>query len=146
MSILFISGVNDRSEVGVSLDANGNPAYLLNGNASVHYRLPLKDGVAVPFTLFGRGVKQQQPTFQPLPSVVFNQISDADTHRGSLERCAQLCDQLGVPVINHPRAVQQTARDTVSRMLQGIPGASDVKVEQVSSMVRWVIIKVMLVT
>jgi glutathione synthase/RimK-type ligase-like ATP-grasp enzyme len=122
MTILFVSGVNDRAVMGVSLDENGNLVHLMDGNCSVHHRLPLKKGIDLQFVIFGKGVKQRGAQFNTKPSLIFNQIADADTHRGSLERCIELCDQVNTTVINHPRSVLQTGRDQVAAMLQGIPG------------------------
>jgi glutathione synthase/RimK-type ligase-like ATP-grasp enzyme len=122
MAILFVSGVNDQSKIGITLDDKGNPGYLMDGNCSVHGRIPLKEGIAGSFVLFGKGVKQRGLEFSQAPSLVFNQIADADTHRGALERCAELVSQLDSYVINHPEKIMMTGRDRVSNLLQGIPG------------------------
>ena len=122
MPILFVSGVNDRSLMGVDLDERGNLVHLMDGNCSVHHRLPLKQGVDLQMVLFGKGVKQRGIEFRTPPSLIFNQIADADTHRGALERCIELCDQVNTTVINHPRHVLQTGRERVAAALQGIPG------------------------
>ena len=122
MAILFVSGVNDQSTIGVRLDDNGKLVNLLDGNCSVHGRIPLKEGIVGYFVLFGKGVKQRGLEFSQAPSLVFNQISDADTHRGALERCVELCSQLDSFVINHPTKIMKTGRDRVSYLLQGIPG------------------------
>ena len=124
MAIMFISGVNDRSVIGVNLDANGNLGQLLDGNCSVHYRLPLKEGIAFPFMVFGKDARQFSARFPSRPSLVFNQIADADTHRGALEYCIEICDQADATVINHPRHVLQTGREQVSDKLQDIPGVT----------------------
>jgi glutathione synthase/RimK-type ligase-like ATP-grasp enzyme len=122
MTILFVSGVNDRSVMGVTLDESGNLVYLMDGNCSVHHRLPLQQGIDLQFVVFGKGVKQRGIQFTTPPSLIFNQIADADTHRGALERCIELCDQVNTTVINHPRHVLETGRDQVAARLQGIPG------------------------
>jgi hypothetical protein len=122
MTILFVSGVNDRSEVGISLDEQGSLGYLVDGNCSIHHRLPLKDDVALSFMVFGKGIRQQGADFTQSPSLIFNQIADADTHQGALERCVSLCDQVNTTVINHPRHILQTGRERVSTLLQNISG------------------------
>lgn len=122
MTILFIDGINDLSQIGIAPDDNGNPGYLIDGNCSVHRRLPLRKGIASSFLIFGKGVKQPGVALKTPPSLIFNQIADPDTHRGALERCAELCAQLDAAVINHPRHVLRTSRDRVSQDLQGIPG------------------------
>jgi len=122
MAIIFVSGINDQSKIGVTLDDNGGLIRLVDGNCSVHGRIPMKKGVSAYYTLFGKGVKQMGVDLPKQPSMVFNQISDPDTHRGSLERCVEFCSQLESYVVNHPEKIMQTGRDRVSGNLQGIPG------------------------
>jgi hypothetical protein len=122
MSVLFVSGVNDRSEIGVSVDAAGNLVRMLDGNCMIMPGLPLKKGKASSFLMFGAKVQQPDVRFDQRPSLIFNQIAAADTHRGALQRCADLCGQLAIPVINRPESVLETGRDRVSSRLQGIPG------------------------
>jgi len=122
LAILFVHGVNDQSVIGVTLGESQQIVRLLDGNCAIDGQLPLKSGVAASITLVGKGVRQPGLNFTTKPTLIFNQISDADTHRGALERCAELCSQLDVPVINRPQAIMRTTRDAVYQRLQGIPG------------------------
>jgi glutathione synthase/RimK-type ligase-like ATP-grasp enzyme len=122
MAILFVTGVNDRSLMGMNLDERGNLVYLMDGNCSIHHRLPLLKDVGQSFLLFGPGVMQRMIQSKRKPSLIFNQIADPDTHKGALERCIELCDHLDTAVINHPKHVLRTSREQVSMALQGIPG------------------------
>lgn len=124
MAILFVSGINDLSKIGVTLDKKGKLVHLMDGNCSIHGRIPLKKGLAVSLVLFGKGVKQRGVSFTSKPSLIFNQIADADSHRGALERCVELCTQVRTPVVNPPDKVLRTSRDRVSVLLQGIPGVT----------------------
>lgn len=54
--------------------------------------------------------------------VVVNLISDADQGRALLPLAADLVDRLGKPVVNHPRKIQNTTRDAIAALLEGIPG------------------------
>jgi tetratricopeptide (TPR) repeat protein len=54
--------------------------------------------------------------------LVINLVSDADQTEALLPLAAELADRLNLPTINHPRRVQQTTRDAVASLLQGIPG------------------------
>jgi glutathione synthase/RimK-type ligase-like ATP-grasp enzyme len=74
--------------------------------------------------LFGKGVKQRRIDFTKKPSLIFNEIADADTNRGALERCIELCSQVDTAVINHPEKILRTTRDRVSELLQGIAGVT----------------------
>lgn len=120
--ILFVGGINDSQMIGVTLNDRGQMLEVMDGNCSVFDRLQLGKGIAATFFIFPHGVQQRMPGFSKEPSLIFNQIADADTHRQSLERCVELCDHLKTPVINHPRQVIETTREQVSDKLQGIPG------------------------
>ena len=122
MAIIFISGVNDLSTIGVTIDDEGNLIHLMDGNCSVHGKIPLKEEIVGYVVLFGKGVKQRMISFAQSPSLIFNQISDADTHSGALERCEELCAHVTCPVINKPQNVLKTTRDQISGLLQGING------------------------
>lgn len=122
MAILFVSGVNDLSTIVVEAGANGNISHVLDGNCSILGRIQFQKDAAGFLVLFGRAVKQPQVKFEKPPSLVFNQIANADTHRGSLERCAELSRQVAIQVLNRPESVLQTTRETVSEKLQGISG------------------------
>jgi len=124
MTILFVSGINDLSTVGITLDDKGQVGYLMDGNASVQHRMSLGDREATAFLIFGMGVKQRSAKFKKPPAVIFNQIADPDTHHGALQRCVELCEQLDTRVINHPQKILQTSRDQVSQALQGIDGVT----------------------
>jgi tetratricopeptide (TPR) repeat protein len=54
--------------------------------------------------------------------LVINLISDADQTEALLPLAGELVDRFGLPTVNHPRRVQQTTRDAVAKLLQGIPG------------------------
>jgi tetratricopeptide (TPR) repeat protein len=54
--------------------------------------------------------------------LVINLVSDADQTEALLPLAADLVDRFGLPVVNHPQKVQQTTRDAVAHLLQGIPG------------------------
>jgi hypothetical protein len=124
MAILFVSGINDLSKIGLTTDDAGNVIQLLDGNCSIHQRVPLREGIDAYAVLFGKGVKQPRFEFIATPSLIVNQISDVDTHKGALERCIEMCSLTSAPVINHPRKILLTSRSRVSRLLQGIPGVT----------------------
>jgi tetratricopeptide (TPR) repeat protein len=54
--------------------------------------------------------------------LVVNLISDADQTEALLPLAADLVGRLGKPTVNDPRKIQQTTRDAVACLLQGIPG------------------------
>jgi tetratricopeptide (TPR) repeat protein len=60
--------------------------------------------------------------------VVFNLISDADQAQSVFPWVIELVDRLNLPTINPPRQVQQTTREIVARLLDGIPGCRIPKV------------------
>ena len=127
MSILFTFGVNDRDTARIMPDSNGQPFFHVDGISRVMDRVDL-EGVDVQMLLiYGPGAKQPLFNLSKRPSLIFNQISDADSHGTALRRCSELCRRVGVPVINHPEAVMQTARDSVHEALRDIPGITSPK-------------------
>jgi glutathione synthase/RimK-type ligase-like ATP-grasp enzyme len=110
--------------IGVTIDERGNMTNLMDGNCSIHGQVPLKEGIDGWAVLFGKGVKQARLDFIKKPTLIVNQIADADTHHGALERCADMCNRAGSPVINHPAKILRSSRDRVSELLQGIPGVT----------------------
>jgi glutathione synthase/RimK-type ligase-like ATP-grasp enzyme len=123
MTILFVDGINDQNLAMVrGLDARGHFSWTLDGCCNVRKFLRLGPEQAASITMFGPDTKQSEVSFRRKPSLVFNQIADVDTHTCALSRCAAMCRQLDVPVINHPDKLAHTSRDRVSELLQGIQG------------------------
>lgn len=54
--------------------------------------------------------------------VVFNMISNVDDGRDVLLLALKLVESLGLPTVNHPRAIMDTDRETVARRLSVVPG------------------------
>lgn len=123
MTILFVSGApDDNTGEFRGIDAAGKISWNVSGCCDVEQYVKLRQGASASILMFGPKIEQSEITFHRRPSLVFNQIADPDTHAGSLSRCATLCRQLSVPVINHPDRVMATTRDGVAEALQGIPG------------------------
>ena len=122
MDVLFVSGVADDNQVKAVMDGKGQFQYLLNGSSSV---APSMEGSREfqtrRFILAGTSGNQRY-AFPFKPAVIFNEISDADTHQQSLSRCMAFCKQQGVPVINKPEAIINTRRDQVAEVLSDIEG------------------------
>lgn len=57
-----------------------------------------------------------------LPQVIFNEISDTDSHGLSLDKAERLLANFGsdVIVMNPPSRIKKTSRDQISQLLQGI--------------------------
>jgi tetratricopeptide (TPR) repeat protein len=66
-------------------------------------------------------------------AVVFNMIGDADNGAQVLPFAVDLADRLGMPVINHPRAVLGTSREAMAARLAGTPNARIAKTVRLSA-------------
>jgi len=123
MAIVFTFGVSDLGVAKVKPDANGQMNVHVDGNCDVLGMIDLGRIQPIPLLLYGPNAAQPPLDIPVKPSLIFNQIGDADSHSHSLKNCVELCRRLeGIPVINHPAAVQRTTRDQVAETLQGIPG------------------------
>ncbi len=121
MKMLFVCGVNDANEIRPDFNKQGKLIFRFNGTSNVYRFLGLQESEIGTVILMGANTGQPPLTLQSRPSLVFNEISDPDSHRGALMRCIQLCDQLQAPVINHPKKILLNTRDHVARVLQNIP-------------------------
>lgn len=52
--------------------------------------------------------------------LVFNVLSEADRHNGLLESAMQVCNSLGLPVLNPPSSIDKTRRDGAAKLFVGI--------------------------
>jgi len=62
--------------------------------------------------------------------VVVNLISDVDQENGMLAVAAALIDRIGRPVVNHPRTIAPTSRESVAQVLSGIPSCRIARVSR----------------
>ena len=129
MTILFTTGINEDGSARVRTDANGNPRMHIDNTSGIYGRINPEGIPTAQVLFFGPNEKQPSIHLPAKPILIFNQISDADSHKTALERCRIFCQNLkGIPVINHPDAVARTTRDNVAEVLQGIPGLTVPKV------------------
>ena len=54
--------------------------------------------------------------------VVINTVSDPEIAFKSLDMAADICDKINRPIINHPKYVLNTSRESVSNLAQSVPG------------------------
>jgi len=119
-NIAFISGISDNNQITVlGFQRNGALSYVLNGTSNV--------GNFLHNDLFNRlfitldTLDQQQIALDNI-DVVFNQISDPDTHKISLLKVDSLYASYGkkIPFFNTPANVRKTSRDNIYKLLHGI--------------------------
>ena len=67
--------------------------------------------------------------------VVFNMICNADDGKDLLPQVLELVDRLGCPIINHPRSIMNTDRESISRRLAEIPYCTVPKTRRVAGTV-----------
>ena len=119
-NILFIIGIPDDHSIAVrKIQENGRIVWGSSGSANLINFLQndLFDRSAI--TLDTRG-DQELP--KKIMHAVFNQISDADTHKIALKKADDFYKAVSanVPFFNVPSNVMKTARDNVYQILQGI--------------------------
>jgi glutathione synthase/RimK-type ligase-like ATP-grasp enzyme len=121
VSILFIQGINDNGIGHLNVNKKGKHKIDLDGSCNVLAMINFQ-GVSVDnFMIYGKNAQQPPVSLAERPSLIFNEISDPDSHATALKRCNQLCDQTTVPVVNPPDKIQRTSRDQVFELLKGIP-------------------------
>ncbi len=121
MTILFVSGFNDNSTSRVCPGPDESIHLKYDGCCGVSRLMDFGKLKVDTLNLFGEEHKQRI-RINPKTSVIFNEISDADSHQGALKRCEALCLKAQRPVINHPSHIRKTTRDNIPVLLQDIPG------------------------
>jgi glutathione synthase/RimK-type ligase-like ATP-grasp enzyme len=121
MTTLFVSGFNDNSTAKVYPGPDESVVLKYDGCCGVSGYMDFGKLKVDSLNLFGDKHKQRI-RISPKISVIFNEISDADSHQGALKRCEALCRKAQLPVINHPSNIRKTTRDNIPVLLKDIPG------------------------
>lgn len=121
MTTLFVSGFNDNSTARVYPGPDESVVLKYDGCCGVSGYMDFGKLKVDSLNLFGDKHKQRI-RISPKISVIFNEISDADSHQGALKRCEALCRKAQLPVINHPSNIRKTTRDNIPVLLKDIPG------------------------
>jgi glutathione synthase/RimK-type ligase-like ATP-grasp enzyme len=122
MSTLFISGFNDNNTATMYPGRNGGADYRYDGCCSVYGYMDFGKARVDSLTLFGVSLKHQRIRISKKTTLLFNEISDPDSHYLTLKHCEELCSKIPLPVINHPTKILETTRDNIPVLLQNIPG------------------------
>lgn len=119
-NILFINGVADNSKVKVTrIDKKGTIKWKTRGTANISNYLKnnLFDCMDI---VFDTRKDQQLP--KQMIHGIFNQISDPDTNKISLQKVQELHKAVSakIPFFNIPSCIMETTRDNIHKSLQGI--------------------------
>jgi len=119
-NILFINGIPDDNSLRINMiHENGNIKWGVSGSANLSYFLK-NDFFNRSITTFDTRGDQELP--RQMIHGVFNQISDPDTHKISLQKADDFYKAVSanVPFFNIPSNVMKTTRDNIYQLLQGI--------------------------
>jgi len=119
-NILFINGVpDDQSAFVYEIDKNGIYKWKSIGSSNVGSFLK-NDKFDRSSILLDITPDQELP--RRMISAVFNEISDPDTHKITLQKADDFYKNISdkVPFFNPPALIMNTTRDNIYRLLQGI--------------------------
>ncbi len=119
-NILFINGVPDNGEVEIhNIFKNRDMEWVTSGNTNIANFIH-NDLFGCPMITLDTNPKQEVE----LKNIhaIFNQISDADTHKITLGKVANFYKSASgkAPFFNPPENIIKTTRDNIYRLLQGI--------------------------
>ncbi len=123
MYILFVTAVADDNSAKVLVDEQGNPQIMLTGSANIwDFIHPLLNERLNCFT--ERFLISATNTYDNLsdkrPDIVFNEISEPDSHINALRLSDKLFKQFQCPVINPPSAIVNTRRERLAEQLSSL--------------------------
>jgi len=123
--IAFVTGLEDENWVRVRMHGNHVKQLKLSGACNV-WRYFDCDGFSQESLLVNGVLGHQGYKVDKKPDVVFNEVSDVDSHGEALNGVEVCCDFLsrkfGCAVLNHPKFVRNTSRDKVADLLKGVDG------------------------
>lgn len=119
-NVLFISGLADDRKVRIAqIDEQGNIQWRNRGSANISQYIANDQFQTIKMILDTRS-DQELP--RQMIHGVFNEISDPDTHKITLQKADQFYQAISseVPFFNTPSHVVRTSRDQIYRLLDGI--------------------------
>ncbi len=120
--ICFLKGISDDKVAKIyktdffqsnwTIDTGGscNVFFAFNSNE-------FKKSVQVLDSMLGSDIKIPRNI-----DLIFNQISEPDTYKISLKKVDKIVSELNLKVVNHPRSILLTTRDSIFLLLKNIPG------------------------
>jgi len=119
-TILFINGLPDDKKLFLkSISKNGNYTFLYSGSANLHPYLKNND---FDIAYIALDTNPNQEIKLPPIDAIFNQISDADSHKITLTKLEKIHKMYAgkIPFYNTPENIRKTTRDNIYKLLQGI--------------------------
>lgn len=119
-NVLFIGGVADDRKIKViQIDQKGRINWVSKGDTNISKHLENDQFQCLKVTLDTRS-DQELP--RQMIYAVFNEISDADTHKITLHKADMFYQSMSseIPFFNIPSRVMRTSRDQIYQLLQGI--------------------------
>lgn len=123
MNILFINAIADDHSVKAIIEAQGNIRVILSGSSNVgsHLAPYLKKDTGGKIEHLTTSMHDERQNIEvTLPDIVFNEVSEPDSHIGALHKVNRLISQLRCPVINPPEAILNTRREALSDKLSSL--------------------------
>ncbi|MDM5271398.1 hypothetical protein PGH07_04345 [Sulfurovum sp. zt1-1] len=125
--VLFISGIPDNRKVHVTnVQENGTINWGSTGGTNLADFLK-NDDFSRRKIILDTTLEQELP--RQKIHAVFNEISDADTHRITLKKAQDFYQSISgqIPFFNPPSKVMRTTRDNIYKLLSGIEGVNVAK-------------------
>jgi len=120
--VLFINGIKDDGRIRVrKIIDNNTLQYFNEGTCNVYNMLKNNNFESSLLTL---DANLSQDINLDNIDIIFNQISDPDTHKVSLAKANLICDKVKDQAfcINHPLKIINSPRERLPELLQNIPG------------------------
>ncbi len=119
--VLFLNGINDQGSVNVLRVSENNHLKFRSGGSSDVFLHIKNFGFEKQMIILDTN-QHSLVHMSRKPELIFNEISDADSHRLTLKKASHTLSQLNCPVINHPDLILRTSRDQIYQLLKDIPG------------------------
>lgn len=126
MNVLFINAIADDLSVKAFVNEDGKIQVVFSGSCNVRDYLTsdLKEyyGAEVEYLTTTSQDNREQIQIKR-PDIIFNEVSEPDSHIGALQKVEHFINQLKCPVINAPVSVVNTRRETLADKLSSLKTA-----------------------
>ncbi len=118
IDVVFVSGLGNDKFVEVVKIVNNFPNIALSGSSNIAQNIEDERLNKIHIRL---DLSSKQKLDLDENVILFNQISDSDSHSKVLDKLQKILFKSNIKVINHPRYIKETSRNLIYSKLKNIP-------------------------
>jgi glutathione synthase/RimK-type ligase-like ATP-grasp enzyme len=119
VKLLYVLGIDDSNKIEILFLSPNQNNMRFNFRGNVHL-IPLIDHTYIDVLRITIGGMKGDPFKIPKVDVIFNSICNPDTNQKSLKVAQNIADTLKLPILNHPKDILKTGRESIYELFKGL--------------------------